>query len=590
MKNAGQCTGFKNILHFSFCLLPFPQSLFALALRNLEMSLRHRVLHAALAAWMLCPAFWPATCPAAAAEKPRLVVVVSIDQFPFEYLERFRHNFSPDGLFLELVDKGLVYSNCHHAHAFTFTGPGHASLLTGTYPATHGIIANEWYDRATDKTINCVSDKDAAIVGDDAAGGISPRNLLAPTVGDVMKLESAGRSKVFGIALKDRAAILMTGRAADGAFWMHKNMWVTSKYYRSDLPGYLRVLNESGVAKQQAGKEWPLLLDRAKYADHRPDNSPVENPPDGFGRDFPHKFAAADDKKYEGQFNVSPFANEYILLGAERLMQYEQLGRDEHVDLLCVGLSPNDLCGHAFDPYSLEVEDMTYRTDLMLGAFKRAVDAHMDGRPWLLVLTSDHGIAPNPLFAADRRLGAKADPLGKKDELQAKIDAALARRFPAPFGAKSYVQKIENHQVFLLRDQPALAGENYVTAQQIVRDVLVEQPSVAVAATRNDLIAANGQTDILRSLARAFHARRSGDVLFVMQPYHVHVDKTGTTHGAPWRYDTHVPLIFYGPGIERGTVDRKTHVAALAPTVSRLIGMPAPPASDEETLGEAVRR
>lgn len=552
------------------------------------MSTRFRLLQAALAAWMFCLAFWPATRPASAAEKPRLVVVVSIDQFPYEYIERFRHNFSRDGLFLNLLDKGLVYANCHHAHAFTFTGPGHASLLTGTYPAKHGIIGNDWYDRTTGQDTNCVSDKDAAIVGNEGAAGISPRNLLVPTVGDMMKLESAGRSKVFGISLKDRAGILMTGRSADGSFWMQNGRWVTSKYYRTDLPGYLRVLNEAEVSKAQGGKEWTLLLDRAKYADHRPDKSPVENPPDGFGRDFPHKFAPADDKKYEGQFNVSPFANEFILLGAERLLQYEQLGKDEHVDLLAVGLSPNDLCGHAFDPYSLEVEDMTYRTDLMLGAFKRAVDAHMDGRPWLLVLTSDHGIAPNPAYAADRRLGAKSDPLGKTDELKARIDAALARRFPAPFGAKSYIQKFENYQVYLLRDQPALAGENYVTAQQIVRDVLLEQSSVAAAATRNDLLAGAGKTEMMQAFERAYHPRRSGDVLFATLPYHTHVGASGTTHGSPWRYDTHVPLIFFGAGVKHEIVERKTHVAALGPTVSRLLSLPVPPASDEEALPEPL--
>ncbi len=554
------------------------------------MSIKTRLLQAVFATCLLYLTFWPTARCATAAEKPRLIVVVSIDQFPHDYLRRFRHNFSRDGLFLELLDEGLVYANCHHGHAFTFTGPGHAALLTGAHPSTHGIIANDWYDRAAGKSINCVYDKDAAIVGEEKEGGVSPRNLLSPTVGDVMKLESAGRSKVFGVALKDRAAVLMTGHSADGAFWRSGGIWVTSKYYRTDLPGYLRVINEAGVARAQGEKEWTLLLDRSKYADHRPDDSPVEKPPAGFGRAFPHKFAAADHKDYEGQFNVSPAANELILLGAERLMQHEQLGLDEHPDLLAVGLSSNDLCGHAFGPYSLEVEDMTYRTDVMLGNFKRAVDAHMDDRPWLLVLTSDHGIAPNPLHAADRRLAAKASPLGKTEELQARMDAALARRFPAPSGAKSYIQKIENNQVFLLRDQPALAGEHYVTAQQIVRDVLIEHPAVAAAATRNDLLAAAGQTEILRLMTRAFHARRSGDVLFVVQPYHVFVDKTGTTHGAPWRYDTHVPLIFLGPGIEAATVERKTHVAALAPTVSRLLGLPVPPASEEEALPEAFGR
>jgi predicted AlkP superfamily pyrophosphatase or phosphodiesterase len=544
---------------------------------------------AILAGWMLILAA-PSMCRA---ERPALVVVVSIDQFPYSYLERFRKNFAADGLFSRMQSEGLVYSNCHHAHAFTFTGPGHASLLTGTYPARHGIINNTWYDRTAKKDVYCCYDKDSPVIGDPKADGISPRNLLAPTVGDVLKLESAGKSKVFGISLKDRAAVLMSGRAADAAFWFQNGLFVTSRYYRADVPGYLRVLNESGLAKGYGGKQWTLLYPKDRYTEHHPDDSPVERPPEKFGKTFPHTLAQADDKNYAAQLNVTPFANELTLIAAERILSFEKLGMDDDPDLLDVGLSANDLCGHAFGPYSLEVEDMTYRTDVMLGAFVRAVEKHMAGRPWVLALTSDHGIAPNPLFAADRRLAAKADPLGKLTELQGRIDAALARRFPLPFGEKSYVQKLESNQLYLRRDQPALVGENMVIAEKIARDVMLEQSSVVMAITREDLLAGGAKMPLQEALTRAFNPRRSGDLLFVTAPYHVHVDKTGTTHGSPWRYDTNVPLAFLGSpgaGIQHAKIERRVNTPALAATVSRLFGIQPPPAAEEEALPEVFNR
>ena len=575
----------------------------------------------------------------AADDRPALILLIAIDQFPDGYLHRYGHNFASDGLFKRLLEDGAYFANCHHRHAFTITGPGHACMMTGAYPEQHGIVGNDWFDRASGKTLNCVGDSKAPYVGvQKKEGGVSPRNLLAPTVGDLLKLHGGGHSKVFGIALKDRAAVLTTGHAADAAFWLDDGQWVTSEYYRKDLPGYLRIINEGGVAKQYAGKEWKLMHAAEKYTLHNDDNVKWEKPPNReFGRAFPHKLIElknkAAEKKYFDQFDVTPFANEFVLAAATRVLIDEKLGHDDETDILAVGLSSNDICGHAFGPYSLEVEDMTYRTDKMLGDFVRDVEKHMRGevdkpeakkkekkkddddvepeeeekpakpkppepededkdkrkkqsdRTWVLVLTSDHGIAPSPEFAAHRRLPGRRDPLG---DTRNRIEAALKRRFGVPRDGKGYVQEFSGAQTYLRRAAFKPDGEDFRLAQQIARDVLISRSAVIKAMTREQLLL-GGSGELGEMLRRAFHPGRSGDVLYVLAPYQMQVDrKTNTTHGSPWQYDTHIPLFFMGPGIKPGRYDRKVGPAAIAPTLSRLLNLTPPAACVEEALAEAL--
>lgn len=593
-----------------------------------------------LAGWLCI-----ATTALAQDDRPALIVLISIDQFPNDYLHRYRHNFAGDGLFKRLLDDAAYFANCHHRHAFTFTGPGHACMMTGADPEQHGIIGNSWFDRATGKSLNCVGDSKAPLVGlQKKEGGVSPRNLLAPTVGDLLKLAGGGRSKVFGIALKDRAAVLMTGHAADAAFWLDDGQWVTSEYYRKDLPGYLRIINEGGMARQYAGKEWKLMLAADKYTLHNDDDAKWEKPPNKeFSRAFPHKLIEpknkASEKKYFDQFDITPFANEFVLKAATRVLIDEKLGQDDDPDILAVGLSSNDLCGHAFGPYSLEVEDMTYRTDKMLGDFVRDVEKHMRGeedkkdakkkskdkgkdkkgdededepeeeekkpkpkppepededkdkkkkqsdRTWVLVLTSDHGIAPSPEFAAHRRLMGKRDPLG---DARNRIEAALKRQFGVPRDNKGYVQEFDGTQTYLRRSAFKPDGEDYRLAQLIARDILISRPPVIKAMTREQLIS-GGSGELADMLRRSFFPGRSGDVLYVLAPYQMQIDKkTNTTHGSPWQHDTHVPLFLMGPGFKPGRYDRKASPAAIAPTLSRLLNMTPPPACVEEALAEAL--
>jgi predicted AlkP superfamily pyrophosphatase or phosphodiesterase len=523
----------------------------------------------------------------AAAEGPKLVVVVSVDQLCQDYLIRFRDNFSEDGGFRRVEREGAAYANCNHRHAFTVTGPGHAVQLTGAYPNIHGIVGNNWFDRLTGKDTYCCDDPSVQLLGLPAAKGVSPRKLLTETVGDVLKLASGNRSKVFGVAIKDRVAMLMAGHNADAAYWLEDNVWTTSTYYRSDLPGYLRVLNEPQCTERFRGQSWDLTLPKDKYHNQGPDKNAWENPPKGFSSEFPHKLPAAGTLtplEFGDLAVISPFGNEVTLQTAREIVAGEQLGQDNFADLLCINLSSNDFVGHAFGPHSLEVEDMTYHTDRQLGEFFRWLDATIGRGTWTLALTADHGVAPIVEYAQQLRLPAKRSPLGKAGDVQGKLEALLRGRLTTAGDKpiKPLVQKVEDYQVFLQQDHP-----DFNAAQVIVRDWLLAQPDVVAAFTREDLVK-TGEGKLFQQVQRTFHPRRSGDVLFVLAPYCVPGTK-GTTHGSPWHYDTHVPLLLLGCGIAKGQFSREVSPASIASTVAELLGIDHPSANSEEPLREALK-
>ncbi len=516
----------------------------------------------------------------ARAETPKLVVVVTVDQLCYEYLIRFRDNFPDDGFFRNMERDGVSFSNCHHRHAFTFTGPGHASIMTGAYPNTHGIVGNSWYDRQRGEVINCVFDPDVGIIGATGAEeGVSPKNLNCGTVGDVLKLATGRKAKVFSIAVKDRAAVLPAGHMADGVYWFDKKSgnWVTSTYYRSDLPGYIRNINEGRSIEQYGGREWKLLHSPERYVNDRPDDSLHERPYASLGRTFPHKLAAVGDPNFLSQLPSTPFANDLTLDAARSLIDAERLGLDEVPDLINVGLSANDYAGHSFGPYSLEVEDITYRTDLQLRDFARWIKQRMQSRPWLLVMTSDHGVAPIPEYAATLKLPAKRNPLGSLRGVQQKLEGKIRA---AKGTTSQQVLHVESHQVYLGGDSEA---------HDIVAKWLARQPAVArVIVPRPTDGAINGEERITRALRNAYGHGRSGDVLYVLKPYQFH-SSSAATHGSPWYYDTHVPMFFLGSDIQPGRYERPTSPAAIAPTIARLLEIDAPPASVEEPLVELLK-
>lgn len=546
------------------------------------------LLAAGLLAWAVVAV--AAGGSAAAAVRPRLVVVVSIDQFPHEYLYRMRQGFSPDGIFLRMTREGAWYDNCHHGHAFTLTAPGHSVLLSGAYPNTNGIIHNHWYDRRVGADVYCVADPLFPLVGGQGSEkGISPKTLLVGTLGDTLKL-AYPQAKVYGVSLKDRAAVLMTGHLADGAYWFEpaSGNWVTSTYYHKLLPGYLRVVNDGDAAEAWADKSWELLLPRERYAEfphngqaQQPDSLPEPKAP------FRHRLPAANDPKYYEAMTLTPFGNDLTLAVARLVLTSERLGADDVPDILAINLSSNDYVGHKYGPHSLEVQDIAFRTDRQLGEFAAYVEQALGGAPWLMVLTSDHGVAPVPEYAAQRGLPAGRDSPGDLKQLAQQLEGVLHAHLGAPSEGRRYVQHVGDNNVYLYRDIPELRAEKYHVAQRVVRDALLELPAVAHAFTREDLMAGTAWEGLAVQFQRAFHPQRSGEVLYALRPYYIS-GKSTATHGSPWEYDSHVPLLVWGSGVRAGRYSRPVTPAQIAPTLSRILHIAAPSSCSVDPLDEVL--
>lgn len=529
-------------------------------------------------------------------ERPALVVVVSVDQWRHEYFQRFQENLAADGIVARTKSSGVWFDNCFHQHAFTYTGPGHSVFLTGAYPSRTGIIDNNWFDRTLGKDVYCVQDDNAIIIGTaNDESPVSPRNLLVDTVGDQLRIATRFRSKVFGVAIKDRAAILMAGRLANAAYWMSNDgKWITTNHYRTSLPGYLRNLNEEQASFRYAGKSWNLLLKPDAYEHGSPEDSEHELPQYEMTKDFPHVLPAADDSNYIKNLACSPFGNDATFDAARQIVENEKLGQDADPDLLAINLSATDYVGHSFGPYSLEVEDMTLRTDKQIGEFAKFLDAQVGDRDWVMFVTSDHGVAPVVERAADWNLVARRNPFGDPGEDEGNIETmrqTLEAYLLAKLGLEPsdvpLVQAAVSNQVYLNANHPALADHKVQGVRELLRNYLLQQDVVVHAATQDQLLDDCSGDAMLSMIQKSFYPGRSGDVQFVIQPYCFTTGVAAATHGSPWIYDRHVPLLILSKRHWLQSSDTKSAFvspAAIAATIADILHVEAPSASMVEHL------
>lgn len=528
--------------------------------------------------------------------RPRLAVVVVVDQLAYDFLERFDANFTADGLFRRIQRGGALCSNCRFEQAVTVTAVGHSVISTGAHPHLTGIVENGWFDRSERRVVGSVEDREAPIVGAErpaGAPGASPRRLLVPTLGDSLKLATQGRGRVFSIAVKDRAAILMGGFAADGAFWydLPSSHWVTSAYYAPQLPDYLREINESQAVEKLAGATWSALYPPERYltGEIEPAYGATTRParrPHG----LPFRVPPADETgRYRMQVLMTPFANDLTLDAARGIIEHERLGQDEWPDLLWISLSANDVAGHAFGPLSREVEDLTYRTDEALGRLARWLDERLPGA-WVLALSADHGVGPVPEDAARLRIPAARQRLGKSKEIKAALEQRLRSQLGEPADGKSYVVEVADYDVYLDLQLPELAGERADLARRTVRDELLARDGVALSLTRGQILDRSPATALEAAVRLGFNPLRSGDVYYLMAPYDLVTGGNPASHGTPWRYDAHVPLCFLGAGVNAARIDERTSPAQLAPTLARLLRIEPPPACEAEPVSAALQR
>jgi hypothetical protein len=520
---------------------------------------------------------------------PRLAVVITVDQMRADFLVRFRSWFGAGG-FKRLLEDGADYQDCHYQHAITKTAPGHATILSGVNACVHGIIGNEWLDRTTFIQGNAVEDAASPLVGLPmragrypnatlaAKAGRSPRNYLGTTVGDRLKARYGAAAKVFGVADKDRSAMLPAGAKADGAYWTEEGIFVTSTYYRPELPAWVTEFNARRNAAQYFGRTWDRLLAPSVYeAVQGPDDAPGEEKTAGLPATFPKLVGGTGkptDAAFFAAFDRTPWNNEQVAAMAERLIEVEQLGRDDTPDLLAVGFSQPDAAGHAYGPDSHEIMDSYLRLDRVLAEFLDYLEASVGLGNCVIVLTADHGVSPLP-----ERVQAEKGPAAAGRFESKALDEHIKHALDAAFG------ELPAELYWAVRDtggyhlNPATLKARNLAATRVgdvLRDALLASPYVAAAYTRAQLTAPD-KLDAYGEMTRlSYYPPRSPDVMYVLRP-NLLARPAGTDHGTPYDYDTHVPQLWFGAGIKRGVHPERVAVEDIAPTLAGLLGVDLPP-------------
>ncbi len=474
--------------------------------------------------------------------QPRLVVAIVVDQFRYDYLRRFRADYT-SGI-KRLMDSGAVFSNARYEHVPTVTAVGHSTFLSGATPAMSGIIANEWWDRSIGKRVTSVSDENTTLLGGTGPGS-SPKRLQQSTVGDELKMSGKG-GQVLGISIKDRGAILPSGHMADGAYWFdpRAGAFVSSSFYFTELPSWVRDFNQTKPAAKYIGRDW-----------------------------MGHKMSKNDD------LDASPFGNELIESFALAALAAESLGKSPaKTDLLTVSYSSNDYVGHAMGPDAPEVRDMAVRVDKLIGELMRAAEAQAGAGNVLFVFTADHGVAPVPEFNQQRKMpGGRLNVAQERDA----VEKALTEQF----GASKWIADETDSSIYF-----NIAGHEMARAsiENVAAEALRALPHIFRVYTRTQLLNGELLTDPVGVRVRnGFNASRSADITIVNDPYWI-TGTTGTTHGAPFSYDNHVPLIFLGPGIKPGRYDGNVMVNDVAPTLATMLEIETPSGSVGRVLDEML--
>jgi predicted AlkP superfamily pyrophosphatase or phosphodiesterase len=540
--------------------------------------------------------------PAAQAPDVRLAVLVVFDQLRGDYPRRWAEVFGEDG-FRRLGREGASFENCHYPYSNTVTGAGHASLATGTWPARHGVIGNNWYERSEGEAVYCATlpryqrvppvEAKAAGEGPEGGGkskkaraGGAPDRLLTQTLADVVK--QAG-GKVVSLSLKDRGAVFMGGRRPDACYWFDTadGRFVTSTYYRDCVHPWVEEFDRGRPADFWFGRAWRRLrpdLDYQKYSG--PDDVAGEGV--GFkksqGRTFPHPMtggAKQPGTDYYETLTFSPFGNDLLLELARKAIDTEKLGAGGTKDLLCLSFSSTDLVGHVWGPDSQEVFDTALRDDLVVKELLNYLDARVGKGRYLLVLSADHGVCPMPeVSRAKGREAVRLDP----DRLYKEAEAFLNEKFGAKGEAPArWLEKPpEPNNWYLNHAALRAAGVGQTRAEEVLSDWLRKQPGIEAVYTRSQLRDGVLQDDAIgQRVKRSFHPERSGDVLIVTKPYYLmDTYQTGTTHGTPHEYDTHVPLMVFGPGVRLG--ERREAVTPQAAAAILAHGLGVPPPRDAE--------
>lgn len=531
-------------------------------------------------------------------DRPKIVVGIVVDQMRQEYLYRFSPKFGEGG-FKRLMGEGFMLSNAHYNYVPTYTGPGHASIYTGTTPSVHGIIGNDWYDKNLKRKVNCVEDERQKIVGSDKGNGdVSPYRMLSTTITDELELATQRRSKVIGISIKDRGAVLPAGHTPDGAYWYDDltGKFISSTYYKAGLPVWLDKFNSRNLADKYLNETWNTYYPITQYKESGPDDNPYEAVlSDDWvvkGKTRPvFPYNLKELRKLNPEFELltyTPFGNELLKELAFAALEGEEMGKDEWTDFLTVSFSSTDKLGHAVGPNAIEIEDMYIRLDKVIEELLNKLDKDFGKDQYLLFLSADHGVADIREYAIDLKLVPETyGPIDFKKGL----DDYLSSYFPG----KSLIENVSNYQVFFNHDffneDPKSSGVEYLVASELVRKYLMSLDGVSDVFTRS-LVQASSYSEggIKGNVKRGFHPKQSGDVVFVMESGWTSTVKPHvTTHGAGYTYDTHVPVLFYGFGVKQGTTANYHPITDIAPTISTILKIKFPSGATGQPIMELLK-
>ena len=519
--------------------------------------------------------------------RPKLVVGIVVDQMRYDYLTRFDTKYGNGG-FKRMMKEGFNCKNNHFNYIPTYTGPGHASIHTGTTPKYHGIIGNHWYDKEEKTMVYCASDDSVQSVGtSDDAGKMSPRRMKTTTFADENRLFTQLKGKTIGVALKDRGSILPAGHTANAAYWFHgmdEGIWITSTFYRTDLPQWVKDFNASETAESYL-KVWDTYGDIETYTESGTDENIYEG---GFrGQDkavFPYDLSKlkVDNRGFD-ILKASPYGNSLTTDFAMAAIEGEDLGKDNITDVLTLSFSSTDYVGHNFGVNSKEIEDTYIRLDKDLERLFNYLDTSVGKGEYTVFLTADHGAIEVPAYLASLKI-----PSGYLDNDMRK--EKFQKFLTETYGTGDVVENISNDQIFLNKEKLRELKLNHVDVQNAIAYEQLNYGHIEKTYTAHTFNTSNFTTGIESLLQNGFNQKRSGDVILLNDTAFISYGKTGTTHGSGHNYDTHVPLLFFGKGIQHGETYEKTVIPDIAPTISALLNTSFPNGFTGQPLGFVIKK
>lgn len=514
-------------------------------------------------------------------EKPKLVVGIVVDQMRNDYIDRFWNKYGDDG-FKRLVNNGYRFKNAHFNYVPTYTGPGHASVYTGTTPAIHGIVGNNWYDKTLDTSVYCAEDTTVESVGTlDNAGMMSPHRMTVTTIADENRLATQMRGKTIGIALKDRGAILPAGHTANAAFWFHgkdEGRWISSNFYMDNLPQWVVDFNNSGTAESYF-KTWNTLYPIETYVESGSDMNKFEGGYKGKeSATFPYDLQKlrADNNNFE-LLKAVAFGNDLTTDFALAAIEGEKLGQGDETDFMTLSYSSTDYVGHNFGVNSKEIQDTYLRLDKNIAELLQYLDTTVGKDEYIVFLTADHAAVDVPAYLDSLKI-----PAGYFDSrgFRGRIDSLVQKEY----GNKKLIKNISNNQLFFNHQLLGEMNININDFQKKLANYIMEQDNIYRVYTREQILNSAYTKGMDALIKNGFNHKRSGDLIYVLDPAFISYSRTGSTHGSSYMYDTHVPILFYGKGVKSGSSSRRSEIVDIAPTIAVMLGISFPSGATGEPL------